>query len=193
MVSILKKVTTGWVLGIFCVFLFPLAVHAGKINFYQLGVSGGASPYYQGVLSEDLTLTITNNKEGSLLSHFYFYGLGDIKVADVDGFKNPATPGFLPGLYSPPVTPDRSFGFSSPAYRVAAGDQIAFALSDGNYEDVFSLIRNNDLIIGLFVQDFDGSESAQFASVPLPASVVLLFSGLAGLVFFRRFKKDEQP
>ncbi len=159
MVSILKKVMTGWVLGVFCVFLFPLAVHAGKINFYQLGVSGGASSYYQGVLSENLTLTISNKKEGSLLSHFYFYGLGDIKAADVEGFKNPATPGHLPG-FSPKVTPDRSFGFSSPGYRVAAGEDITFTLSNGTYDEIFPLISNHDVIIGLFVQDFDGSESA---------------------------------
>ena len=173
-----------------CFCLLPLIVQAGTVNFFKLP-DYTKTDYYFGKIDNN-TLKIFNEKDDSFLSHFYFYNFSELlpnpKVAVGPNFNfySPATPEHLPNF---PYTPFASFKFETPSDRISSiipNNFIEFVFDDLSGNTLASLFGNHSLVAGLFVQDYMGGESAQFASVPLPASFVLLLSGLAGLVWARR-------
>ena len=128
-------------------------------------------------------------------------------IAEIDNsssgvmFSQDASPGNLPGAnnVAPPFVTMQGFSLDSdPSVShngVNPGEWlgILFNLQDGNYFDnVLTELGNRKLRIGLHVQAFDSGGSESFINnnnpVPIPASVLLLGSGLIGLVGFRRKK-----
>lgn len=179
-------------LFLFFITVVPQTSSAMLIDFKQLGGNGAG---YSAVLDNN-QLTIHNNNPGSLLSRFYFYF--DDKSMDVNyhgtGFNSPAHPAFLPELYAPPINADKSFSFSNPAARVGYQGSITFELDNSlSQSSLESLFQGNHILVGLFVQDYIDGQSAKFVSstspVPLPASLVLLMSGLTGIAWIRRKAK----
>lgn len=174
---------------LFFISILPQTSSAMLIDFKQLG--GNGSGYY--AVLDNNELTIHNDNPGSLLAGFYFYF--DDKSLDVSyngtGFSSPAHPAFLPELYAPPVNADKSFGFNNPSARVGYQGSITFKLDNSlSQASLESLFQDNHILVGLFVQDYMDEQSAKFVSstspVPLPASLVLLVSGLTGVAWIRR-------
>lgn len=192
-----KAINFSIKVGLYLFFLalfLPQCGLAALINFKLIG-GGGAGNYY-GTL-ENNKLTIYNQKEDSLLAGFYFYF--ENKDVNVNysgaGFKSPATPSFLPELYAPPKKADTSFGFSRPEYRIGYGESITFEFNnDFDNDELLKLFMDDHIMVGIFVQDYIGGESANFVSsaVPVPASIVLLMSGLTGMIWMRKRLKREE-
>ena len=173
-----------------CFCLLPLMAQAAKVSFFKLPDYSKTEYYFGNIQAGTNKFEIFNKKEDSLLSHIYFYNFSgvsipNIKVVDAN-FNTSATPTHLPGLYSPPIQPDYSFKFASPRDRITFDNSIVFEFEGLGYDTLSYLFNNNSLVAGLFVQDYMDGQSAHFASVPLPASFVLLLSGLAGLAWARR-------
>lgn len=182
------------VFSLVCAVLFPVMSIAAVIDFYQIGKTSADAHYFGELNNKELT--IHNTKKDSYISRFYFYCPSlDLKIDDVEGYTSPARPAHLPELYSPPIQADASFQFKTPLDRISYNESITFKLqTDLTNAELVSLFQNKSLVSGIFIQDYEQGESAHLATsaVPVPPSLALFISGLAGLVWTKRkIRKTE--
>lgn len=161
--------------------------------------------------SDQVLFTFTNTgPEASSICDVYFDDGALLGIASIDNsspgdpgvsFSELASPGNLPGANEIDPAFVTTSGFSadsdSPAQPNGVNPDeyvgILFDLqTDKIFDDVLAQLGTGELRIGIHVQGFDTEGSEGFVNndtpVPIPASVLLLGSGLIGLVGFRRKK-----
>lgn len=156
--------------------------------------------------SDQVLFTFTNTgPENSSICDVYFDDGSLFGIASIDNispgvlFSRPATPENLPGgneidpafvttadFYADSDSPTQPNGVN-PGEYVA----ILFDLQTGQTSDnVLAQLGTGALRIGIHVQGYDSGENEGFVNndtpVPIPASVLLLGSGLIGLAGFKR-------
>jgi hypothetical protein len=116
-------------------------------------------------------------------------------------FSSPASPKELPG--APKDFKTTQF-FTADALNPATGVEpfdpetgnlydewlkITFSIKEGKvFDDVIDALGTGEVRVGVRLTAFDSDGSESFVHAPIPASVLLLGSGLIGLVGFRRKK-----
>ena len=125
-------------------------------------------------------------------------GIASIDNSDPGvSFSQLASPGNLPSANNanPPFVTTAGFSADSDSPVQPNGVNpseslgILFDLQGGHtYSDVENALASGALRIGLHVQGYASGGSESFVHVPIPPSVLLLGSGLIGLVGFRRKK-----
>jgi len=160
--------------------------------------------------SDQVLFTFTNTDiEACSIADVYFADGSLLEIATITSstgvsFSELADPGELPGGndIDPAFVTTEGFSADSDAPPSHNGvdnpDEwlgIVFNLQDSQtFEDVLDQLGTGELRIGIHVQGFDNSEGSESfvnndTPVPIPASVLLLGSGLIGLVGFRRKKR----
>jgi len=159
--------------------------------------------------SSQVLFTFTNTgPENSSICDVYFDDGSLLGIASIDNsstgvlFTQLAKPVNLPGANnaSPPFVTTAGFSADSdPPVQpngVNPGEYVGILFdlqTDKTFSDVLTDLGTGELRIGIHVQGFDSGGSEGFVNndnpVPIPASVLLLGSGLIGLVGFRRKKK----
>ena len=183
----------------------------GETQLFVDVMDGGSFINADNVTINQVLFTFKNEgPEASSICDVYFDDGSLLGIASIDNsspgepgvlFTQYAKPGNLPGGNKADPDFETTAGFSADSDPPAQPNgvnpnewlAILFNLQSGQaVSDVFSELENGDLRIGIHVQGFASGGGESFVNndnpVPIPATVLLLGSGLIGLIGFRRKK-----